>query len=198
MALLSRKLLASYSRLLTTHPIVTKTVTASAIAAAGDVACQVLTAEKPREFSASALDKHRTFRMVVFTCGMTPLVHHWYLRLSGWFPNAFHRMLCDQVFWAPLGLAAFLGSNSLLEEQSLPLAKQQITESFLPVLKANYMVWPAIQLINFKFVPGPYQVLVVNVARWVNYSYLKSPTISIDIDISICTCIICMRMHDRS
>lgn len=48
---------------------------------------------------------------------------------------------------------------SLLEGKD-PLAT--LKEKFVPALKIQFMLWPLVQTVNFKFVPVPGQVLVVN------------------------------------
>ena len=130
---------SAYNRQLTAHPVITKTCTACTIAAAGDVVCQRATAET----ASPPLDGKRTARMVVFNAGVTPLVHLWYGALVKRFPSsvahsALKRMVADQTLWAPVGLAAFLGANSLMETGgSGPAAKAAIAKSFLPVLQVR-------------------------------------------------------------
>ena len=159
-----RRVLASYNASLTKRPIATKTLTAATIAAAGDLACQYLTHDRPSE--ELHVDWKRTGRMVLFNLGVTPLVHYWYLGLTARFPHSpVRRVVADQLLWAPAGLAAFLITNSALETGSFAAVPAALDRNFVPVLQANYAVWPLIQLLNFSYVPGAYQVLVVNVAR---------------------------------
>ena len=41
--------------------------------------------------------------------------------------------------------------------------KEKLRGSYFEALKKNWMLWPAVQAINFKFVPLEGRVLVVNV-----------------------------------
>ena len=41
--------------------------------------------------------------------------------------------------------------------------KNKFKTAYLPTLKANYMIWPAVQIINFKFMPLQFQI-VSNIA----------------------------------
>lgn len=41
--------------------------------------------------------------------------------------------------------------------------QEKLEKSYLPGLKANWMLWPAVQAINFKLVPLEHRVLVVNI-----------------------------------
>lgn len=89
------------------------------------------------------------------------------------------RVTADQAVFAPVHLAVFLTSMSLLEGVN-PQIKLQ--ESYWPGLKANWSVWPIVQIFNFSIVPLDLRVLVVNVISlgWNSYlSYLntRSPII---------------------
>jgi len=48
---------------------------------------------------------------------------------------------------------------------------RNVRERIWPIMKANWMLWPAVQIINFKFVPVAHQlnfVLVVSLL-WATY-----------------------------
>lgn len=38
---------------------------------------------------------------------------------------------------------------------------RKFQDVYLPALKANFMVWPAVQLINFRVIPLPYQIVSI-------------------------------------
>ena len=40
---------------------------------------------------------------------------------------------------------------------------EKLSGTYAEALKKNWMVWPAVQAVNFKFVPLEHRVLVVNV-----------------------------------
>lgn len=84
------------------------------------------------------------------------------------------RVLADQTIFASTNLLVFLSSMAYLEGSS-PKAKLQST--YGEALKKNWMVWPAVQSINFKLVPLEHRVLVVNIVSlgWNCYlSYVNS------------------------
>ena len=55
--------------------------------------------------------------------------------------------------------------------------KERLEQAYVPALTKNWMLWPAVQTINFKFVPLEHRVLVVNFVSlgWNCYlSYINS------------------------
>jgi protein Mpv17 len=69
------------------------------------------------------------------------------------------RVLADQVVFSTAHMAVFLSSMAIMEGTD---PKEKLQKSYISGLKANYMVWPLVQAINFKFVPLDLRVLVVN------------------------------------
>ncbi|EON69432.1 hypothetical protein W97_08692 [Coniosporium apollinis CBS 100218] len=84
------------------------------------------------------------------------------------------RVAADQMFFAPTNLFIFLNSMALMEGSD---PKKKIESTYGQALTKNWMVWPAVQAVNFKYVPLEHRVLVVNVVSlaWNCYlSYLNS------------------------
>lgn len=77
--------------------------------------------------------------------------------------TALAKTALDQLFMAPLGIAMFFFSVNMLEGNKPAAAAQVASEKFRPVLLANYMLWPAANLINFALVPPEQRILYVNV-----------------------------------
>ncbi|OAG42127.1 hypothetical protein AYO21_03581 [Fonsecaea monophora] len=70
------------------------------------------------------------------------------------------RVAADQTVFATCNLAFFLSTMSVLEGSD---PKEKLAKNYLPGLKANWALWPAVQAVNFKLVPLEHRVLVVNV-----------------------------------
>lgn len=70
------------------------------------------------------------------------------------------RVVADQTLFTPTHLFVFLSSMSVLEGTD---PKEKLQKSFLGAYKANLMLWPWVQGVNFAFVPLEHRVLVVNV-----------------------------------
>lgn len=73
------------------------------------------------------------------------------------------KVLLDQAFMAPLGIALFFQVMGMLEGNTAHQAFQSTKEKFWPTVKANYMLWPAANAINFAFVPPAQRILYCNV-----------------------------------
>lgn len=84
------------------------------------------------------------------------------------------RVVADQTVFTCTNLFVFLSTMSILEGGS---PQEKLERSYWPGLKANWMLWPAVQAVNFTLVPLQYRVLVVNIVSlgWNCFlSYLNS------------------------
>lgn len=70
------------------------------------------------------------------------------------------RVLADQCFFATANVFVFLSSMAIMEGSS---PTEKLKSTYGTVLAKNWMVWPGVQLVNFKFVPLEHRVLVVNI-----------------------------------
>lgn len=70
------------------------------------------------------------------------------------------RVAADQTIFASTNLFCFLSSMAIMEGTS---PKDKLEKSYWTALSSNWMVWPWIQMVNFKLIPLHHRVLVVNV-----------------------------------
>lgn len=96
-----------------------------------------------------------------------PMVVQWYRFLErsikiGGRPNAeiLARVATDQLVFTPVNMLLFFSTMSLMEGGD---PKEKLGDNYWTGLKHNWMVWPAVQLVNFKLVPLNHRLLVVNV-----------------------------------
>jgi len=75
--------------------------------------------------------------------------------------HALQKVVLDQALWAPAFLASFLSVTTLLDGKGVPGVKEKLKGQLTPVLITNYKIWPAVQLINFYFVPLHHRLLVI-------------------------------------
>ena len=80
------------------------------------------------------------------------------------------RVLTDQTVFASTNLFCFLSSMAIIEGTS---PKDKLDAAYWPALQKNWMLWPAVQAINFKLVPLHHRVLVVNVVSLGKFAVLS-------------------------
>ncbi|KAI5780896.1 hypothetical protein EDC01DRAFT_730535 [Geopyxis carbonaria] len=71
---------------------------------------------------------------------------------------ALKRVAADQLAFAPVGLAAFFSYMTYAEGGDSAAVRKRLGQVYLPTLKANYMLWPAAQLLNFRLMPLQFQL----------------------------------------
>jgi protein Mpv17 len=70
------------------------------------------------------------------------------------------RVAADQCLFASTNLFVFLSTMAVLEGTD---PQKKLESTYKQALTKNWMVWPWVQLTNFKFVPLEHRVLVVNI-----------------------------------
>ena len=117
--------------------------------------------------------------LTTMTVVFGPAATQWYkllakIKLQNSYVTTAARVLADQSIFATTNLLVFLSSMAWLEGTS-PRAKLEST--YVEAYKKNCMVWPAVQAVNFTYVPLHHRVLVVNIVSlgWNCYlSYVNS------------------------
>ncbi|KAH8548934.1 hypothetical protein BGW37DRAFT_429940 [Umbelopsis sp. PMI_123] len=135
-------------------------------------------------------DPYRTLRFALYNMAVAPIVGRWFIFLESRFPMpsiaqttkslfkpadivTVKRMVTDQTLFAPMSLTLFFSVMGLVETKSLEGVKEKFRDAYLPALKANYQVWPLVQLVNFKFTPLPYRLPVVSTVGIAWNAYLS-------------------------
>eukprot|EP00475_Leptophrys_vorax_P011984 TRINITY_DN1844_c0_g2_i1.p1 TRINITY_DN1844_c0_g2~~TRINITY_DN1844_c0_g2_i1.p1 ORF type:complete len:199 (+),score=44.66 TRINITY_DN1844_c0_g2_i1:214-810(+) len=163
------KALAWYNGKVAARPLLTNMITSAVLWTAGDLIAQTIS--PPVDEQGQPLKQYdlvRTARMASWGgLVFSPLAHPWYGFLQRTFPttSALHvgsKVFLDQSIWAASVTALLFTYTSLLEGKSLDQAKQKVESSLLPTLKVNWMIWPAVQLINLGIVPPNFRLLVIN------------------------------------
>ena len=57
------------------------------------------------------------------------------------------------------GLACFFTFMAVAEGGGRRAIKQKFQEVYIPALKANFLVWPLVQLVNFRLIPIQFQIV---------------------------------------
>lgn len=170
---------STYKSALRRYPIATQAVQASLLMGAGDVIAQHAVEKVPMK----ELNLRRTAEfsaLGLFLVG--PTLRFWYGRLDrlispkqvAW-KVAVKKASLDQFVFAPAFIVLFTGSISYMQGMNTESVVQRLKSEYATILKANYMIWPTAQLINFALIPLSYQVLFVQIVAiiWNTYLSLK-------------------------
>ncbi|KAF8247647.1 hypothetical protein K440DRAFT_297100 [Wilcoxina mikolae CBS 423.85] len=167
-------LLRAYQLQLVRRPVLTGAVTSGVLFGLGDIIAQQgidRKGIKNHDFAATA-------RMTFYGgCIFGPAAVGWYKVLERFVVikrsqnvQMLARVACDQLIFAPVGIAVFFSTMSVLEGGD---PKQKLRESWWTALRANWNIWPAVQVVNFRFVPLDMRVLFANVISIGWNSYLS-------------------------
>ncbi|KAI9683175.1 MAG: hypothetical protein M1829_005966 [Trizodia sp. TS-e1964] len=115
-------------------------------------------------------DFERTARFAAYGLLVATAQYKWITFLNVAFPKtltstfipALKRVALDQLVFAPASLAWFFTFMTLAEGGGKRAIFQKFEDVYLPALRANFMVWPAVQLINFRLVPLQFQLPFVS------------------------------------
>lgn len=110
---------------------------------------------------------------------MAPIQFHWFGALSRWFPitkenglvPALQRVAMDQLVFAPIGLGCFFTFMTVAEGGGRRAVMKKFQEVYIGALRANYFLWPTVQLLNFRVVPIQLQIPFVSTVgiAWTAY-----------------------------
>lgn len=112
-------------------------------------------------------DFERLTRFMAYGFCMAPVQFRWFKLLEKWFPitkasafgPAMKRVAFDQLIFAPLGVGCFFTAMTLAEGGGRREVGHKLRDMYVPTLKANYMVWPAVQVVNFRLMPVQFQLV---------------------------------------
>ncbi|TGZ79720.1 hypothetical protein EX30DRAFT_359361 [Ascodesmis nigricans] len=135
-------------------------------------------------YATNSYDVERWIRFMAWGFLMAPLQLHWFALLSTLFPltpatktiASLLRMLCDQLFFSPASLALFFVFLTVTEGGGQKAVSRKFNHAFMPSLRANFVVWPLVQIINFRFVTLPAQLPFASTVGvfWTTYLSLKN------------------------
>lgn len=117
-----------------------------------------------------AFDFERLTRFMGYGFCIAPVQFRWFKLLEKLFPMAktssfgpaLKRVAFDQIVFAPVGVAVFFSAMTVAEGGGRRAVSNKLRDMYVPTLKANYAVWPAVQLINFRLMPVQYQLVCLS------------------------------------
>jgi len=129
-------------------------------------------------------DFERLTRFMSYPFIMAPLQFLWFGRLTKWFPigpkngnvQALKRVALDQLIFAPVGLSCFFTFMTVTEGGGRKEVVKKFQDIYLPTLRANFILWPAVQVINFRLMPLQFQIPFVSLIgiAWTAYLSLTN------------------------
>lgn len=129
-------------------------------------------------------DFERVTRFMAYGFMMAPVQFKWFQFLSRAFPlgkngglgPALKMVAFDQLIFAPFGIACFFTVMTIAEGGGRRAVSHKLRDMYVPTLKANLMVWPLVQVINFRLMPLQFQVPFVSTVgiAWTAYLSLSN------------------------
>ncbi|CAL3964204.1 hypothetical protein PZA11_001621 [Diplocarpon coronariae] len=136
------------------------------------------------KFLPPPFDFERLTRFMAYGFAMAPVQFKWFQFLSRAFPitktsglgPALKMVAFDQLVFAPVGIATFFVVMTVAEGGGRRTVSHKLRDMYLPTLKANFMVWPAVQIINFRIMPLQFQLPFVSTIgiAWTAYLSLSN------------------------
>lgn len=146
-----------------------------------------LLSSKAQKMLPPPFDFERMVRFMAYPCIMAPVQLRWFAFLNSTFPigvagasntfAALKRVAFDQFIFAPIGewyissllqgdltdepsgLGCFFIFMTVCEGGGRRAITRKFQDVYVPALKANFIVWPAVQLINFRIMPIQFQIV---------------------------------------
>ncbi|CAG9840653.1 unnamed protein product [Diabrotica balteata] len=152
----------SYKKVLKTYPVLVQSLQTGLLYGCSDVLAQRFVEKAP-------LTNIDTRRCLIFaTAGAIytgPIVTLWYRLLArkiGTTGNlvTIKKVIIDQFVFVPFFHFGLLTTLNTLHGHNIKVLNDQLRLKYLDILFASVRLWPIVQLINFRFTPLNYQVLV--------------------------------------
>lgn len=129
-------------------------------------------------------DFERLTRFMAYGFLVAPAQFKWFQFLSRTFPvtkqsglgSVCKMVAFDQLIFAPMSVAAFFTVMTLAEGGGRRAVSNKLRDMYIPTLKANYVVWPLVQMINFRLMPIQFQLPFVSTIgiAWTAYLSLSN------------------------
>lgn len=131
-----------------------------------------------------SFDFERLTRFMAYGFCVAPLQFKWFRFLERAFPMtktsalgpAMKRVIFDQLVYAPFGVGLFFVAMTVAEGGGRRAVSHKLRDMYVPTLKANYVVWPAVQIVNFRLMPVQFQLPFVSTIgiAWTAYLSLSN------------------------
>ncbi|KAK6941514.1 Mpv17/PMP22 [Dillenia turbinata] len=181
-----------YQNCLALHPLKTQIISSGILWGVGDITAQYIThsTAKRRRRVLGGNDKFKIdWKRVAITSTfgfgfVGPVGHFWYEGLDRFIrlrlqlrPKSFRfvgaKVAADGIIFGPIDLLVFFTYMGFSAGKNVDQVKEDVKRDFLPALVLEGAVWPAVQFINFRYVPVRYQLLYVNLFCLLDSAFLS-------------------------
>ncbi|KAF7819809.1 protein SYM1-like [Senna tora] len=181
-----------YTNCLSVHPVKTQAISSGLLWAVGDAAAQYIThsaSKKRLQVSDAdakfAINWRRVAVTSMFGFGFVgPVGHFWYEGMDKFIsmkvllqPNSLRfvatKVAMDSIIFGPIHLFVFFTYMGLSSGKSIPQVKEDLKRDFIPALVFEGSMWPAVQAVNFRYIPVKYQLLYVNLFCLLDSAFLS-------------------------
>lgn len=178
-----RRVLSWYSNTIKTNPKKANAVMTGTLFGAGDVIAQLFFPESKKKAELQRYDLSRTARSVIYgSCIFSFIGDQWYKFLNkirlpnrpqSSIANTAFRVAVDQLCFAPFGIPVYFFCMTLLAGGSLRDCKTKVENLWWGVLTTNWVIWPAVQTLNFSLVPVHHRLQATNFVAIMWNTYLS-------------------------
>mmetsp|Transcript_20534 Transcript_20534/g.29688 ORF Transcript_20534/g.29688 Transcript_20534/m.29688 type:complete len:251 (-) Transcript_20534:172-924(-) len=157
-----------YSHKLDTNPIITKCISAGCISGVGQIISQRIIYD-PKSGKDFNIDWYKAARfMVLNVVFVAPVLHYWYVFLDKAVPGTqmipvIKRVFFDEFVFTPPYIALLMGLVWGMEGNKPSEIPKMIGAEFWNIMIFDWSVYIPVQLVNFRYFPVKYQVLVINI-----------------------------------
>ncbi|XP_050530260.1 protein Mpv17 [Daktulosphaira vitifoliae] len=156
------------------YPIRTNLVQTGILFGLGDVTAQSIVEKR----KINEIDWLRTVRYASIGCAVGPSLSMWYRSLDRFgtkttIPIIAKKILTDQLIASPLVNGSIMIMSRVFSGDEWPQIQQKLEDNYVTVILNSYMLWPAVQAVNFSIVPQQYRVLTVQIVSLAWNTYLS-------------------------
>lgn len=113
------------------------------------------------------IDFPRTAHMGFSGATTGVICHHWYnildkIIIGRSLGMVVKKLLLDQFICSPIIILSFFGTVAIFEENPIENFTDEVKDKFWTLYKAEWVVWPPAQIINFYFLPTRFRVVYDN------------------------------------
>lgn len=170
------------------YPKMTNGCSGAGVFGGGDVMAQILEQGgseiglKSDQYNIDRVRSARVAALGFFVSGF--VLYHWYSLMDKYIGTSmqnnaivFKKMVADQVIYAPLSISVYFASTTVDVKadagQNLTAFEKKMKSSFLTTYMADFAMWPAVNFLNFRYIPLNFRPTFVGAAQLTWQTYMS-------------------------